>query len=257
MKSLLSVTLFFISLLMPLTPFAQNQTDQEGRKHGDWRAYDERGNLKFEGQFRSGVPYGEFTYYYKDGSVKAISVFSGNGRIAYTRAFHENGNLMAEGKYLGQKKDSIWNYYSQWDKNLLVSREFYNKTRKDSIWITYFPDGDTAELIRYENDLKQGPWLQFFESGTTKLEAVYEDGDLEGKMTVYFPDGNVNVEGSYHNGMKEGTWLYYTEKGEIRKEEFYANGHLMFSETYIKEETGPLPTDSTMQDNKLQELYQK
>lgn len=237
--SLIGLFIFFLQCPANAQQSSLNRLDEQGRKQGEWRAFDERGNLKFTGQFRDGIPYGEFRYYYKNGDLKAVSVFSNEGRETFTRTYHKNGFLMAEGKYLDRKKDSVWKYYSEWDENLLLSIEIYENTLKEGVWLNYYPDGEVAQKITYKNDVRQGPWKQFFNNGKLKLEARYENDELEGRMVVYYPDGSVNISGTYHSGMKEGEWVYFTGDAEKIKVEEYANGHLMHAEVYIEEEVLP------------------
>ncbi|MDZ7740312.1 MAG: toxin-antitoxin system YwqK family antitoxin [Bacteroidota bacterium] len=214
----------------------ENMVDQEGRKQGEWVVYDERGVLKYTGQFRDGAPYGTFKYYYAGEKIKAISEFSQNGRVTHTTLFHENGFKMAEGKYVDQKRDSIWNLYSKWDKNLLVAREIYKNTLREGVWEKYFADGTVAEEVNYKNNKRNGPWKQYYPDGSIQRKGEYKDDRLHGVMTVYYPDGEVAVSGTYKNGMKEGIWMYFNAGGENTHKEEYSNGHLMHSEIYIEEE---------------------
>lgn len=230
------------SLLFTTIVFSQellsnhkNHVDARGLKQGNWKAYDERGNLKFTGQFKDNIPYGEFKYYYPEGETKAVSLISDDGRIAYTKAYHKNGYLMAEGKYLDRKKDSTWNYYSEFDKNMLMAVEYYENTQKKGVWVKYYPNGSLAEEVTYDNDGENGLWKQYFSDGKVKLKAIYENGKLEGLMTIYYPNGGVNISGSYKSGMKEGIWIYFNERAQKTKREEYSGGYLMHTETYIDE----------------------
>jgi len=52
-----------------------NQVDATGRKQGLWKKYD--GSILIsKGTYKDGLPEGEFTYYYDNGTVKAVTVFS-------------------------------------------------------------------------------------------------------------------------------------------------------------------------------------
>jgi len=59
-----------------------------------------------------------------DGTLKAVSVLSEDGKIARTQSFAGNGRKIAEGNYREEKKDSTWKYYSDLD-GILISEETY------------------------------------------------------------------------------------------------------------------------------------
>lgn len=205
----------------------QNQVDDQGRRQGEWKVYDQAGNLKFVGQFKDDIPFGEFTYYYPSGKVKAVSMIFDSGRSSYTKTYHENGFLMAEGKYVNREKDSVWKYYSKYDKNLLLSEETYVDNEKEGIWYNYYPDGSVAEEISYKDDQKHGPWKQYFDDGSIKIRAKYEEGELEGLFQAFYPNGQASIAGTYEDAMKNGVWMYFDEDGQTIQREEYDHGYLI------------------------------
>ena len=228
-------------LLLPSVICAQelfdgqhNQVDEEGRRQGHWKVFDGNGKLKFEGSFKDNIPFGEFKYYYPNGTVKAISHIYNNGTEARTKTFHPNGKLMAEGKYLNEKKDSIWHYYSEFD-GILLSEEIYDRGMKTGKWRTFYPDGSVAEVFTYVDDKKHGPWRQYFTNGSVKLKATYIHGKLEGQITIYHVNGIVNVSGSYKNNFQDGIWMYFNDEAENTKKEIYEEGDLISREIYQEE----------------------
>jgi antitoxin component YwqK of YwqJK toxin-antitoxin module len=181
--------------------------------------------LKFEGEFVNGVPVGTFKYYFEDGKIKAVSQMYEQGRRSRTKVFHNNGRIMAEGNYLDRKKDSTWQYYSDYD-GVLLSREHYENGVIDGIVINYYPTGAVAEELPYKAGLKHGEWKRYFTDGKLKLKATYIDDRLEGLMLVYHQKGFPEVSGMYKNNFKDGLWLYYNEEGIVIKKERYAKGNL-------------------------------
>ena len=135
--ALLFCLIFFTSLAI----FGQdtiNKTDAGGKKQGFWIKKDKDGKKIYEGQFNNDIPYGTFKYYYPDGALKAVSVLSDNGRCSRTTTFFKNGRKMAEGKYIDEKRDSTWKFYTEFD-NIMVSEEFYKDGKKDGISKTFYP----------------------------------------------------------------------------------------------------------------------
>jgi antitoxin component YwqK of YwqJK toxin-antitoxin module len=204
-----------------------NQVDEKGRKQGFWRQMDEQGRIRYEGQFKDDVPYGEFKYFYDDGNLKALSVISDQGARSYTKTYHRNGRLMSEGLYVDQLKDSVWKYLDA--RGNLLTTETYEAGLKHGESKTYEPDGRVSEIVNYVNDEKDGTWKQFFRNGNLKLHAHYKKGLLHGEAQYYFLNGNVSSNGAYNNGVKDGEWNYYDEKGAPTRTETWKDGRMVDS----------------------------
>jgi antitoxin component YwqK of YwqJK toxin-antitoxin module len=228
MKKFLFIILFiqFITLGLLAQQAERNQTDDKGWKQGYWRKYDEMGHVLYEGQFKNNIPLGEFKYYYPNGSVRAILIMFNDGKESHSQLFHRNGKLMAKGKYFQQKKDSIWNYYSEHD-GILLSTEIYIKTVKQGVWKNYYPDAKVAEEFTYENNIRHGSWKQFYTDGSLKLEGIYVNDNKEGVFKMFHYNGNVEVSGFYHNDLKDGLWIEYNDTNKKIKEEEYKMGKLI------------------------------
>ena len=219
-------------LLIPIIVNAQydkassNQTDDLGRKQGKWKTYDEMGHIRYEGQFKDDIPFGNFKYFYPEGKLKAESYIYNQGRESRTKAYHHNGILMAEGKYFDRKKDSIWHYYSQYD-GILLSEEIYVNTLRQGVWKTFYPEQKIAEELTHVDDQLQGPWLQYYTDGTIKMKGQYENGVKTGLFILNHPNGKLEAKGMYANSLKEGLWEQFDEEGNITKEEIYRRGKLI------------------------------
>ena len=232
--------LLLISLFLIIVPaFSQelvnkdiNQVDDQGRRQGQWKAFDVNGKLKFEGAFIDNMPVGTFTYYYKNGKVKAVSHMYDGGKRSRTKVYHENSRLMAEGNYLNKMKDSTWVYYSDFD-GVLLSHEHYENGLLEGTVINFYPKGSVAEEIAYKAGLKHGDWKRFFTDGKLKLKATYLHDKLEGLMLVYHQNGFPEVSGMYKNNLKDGMWVYYDDQGIVFKKERYLRGNL--KETILPE----------------------
>jgi len=223
------ITLIITMLLTtPLFILAQsvNQSDANGMKQGRWTKTYSNGVPRYEGQFKNDKPYGEFKHYYENGTLKAITIYSPDGVVARTKTFHENSNLMAVGKFIQQKKDSVWTYYSEVDGKL-ISDETYRKGVLNGLSRTYYPEtGNIAESIEFKNGIKQGKLRKYFPEGNIMTEGTYVDDQLDGEFTLYFPDGSTQLKGQYKNGIQIGQWHYFDEQGnEISESEFKVEGN--------------------------------
>ncbi len=224
--------LFFI-LFSTLLSYGQdsiNKTDHGGRRQGNWIKRDKEGHKLYDGQFSDGVPYGIFRYYYPNGKVKAISVMSENGKLARTVSFSVNGRKIAEGNFRNEKKDSIWNYFSELD-GVLLSCESYLEGEKIGRSATFYPNGNIAELINFSSGKKAGEWIQYYDDGRVRFQGYYAADEKEGQFKAYYPDGKLSISGAYKAGHKDGTWTFYDEKGGIINSEKYWEGAVIKEKT--------------------------
>ncbi len=200
-----------------------NITDNLGRKQGAWRAYYENGKIKYEGYFKDNKPVGTFKRYYDDGTLLAVQNFIDNSDFSFVKMYYQTGNLAAEGRYKGKEKDSIWKYYSYYDKTLRLEEKYQNGKRHGAS-IKYYPNGRPAEILMYSNDAKNGTWKQFFQNGTLKLEATYINNKREGDYKLFRPDGTPEMQGRFSNNLMVGEWIYFDEKGKEMLRIKYING---------------------------------
>ncbi len=199
--------------------------DASGKKQGYWKKKDEKtGKLLYEGEFKDNKPVGTFKHYYPgDTAKRAVTYYKDGGKIAYANLYHQmTGKLMAQGKYIHELKDSVWNFYD--DKGVIISKDIYKMGKKEGKSIVYLPDGTVSEEKNYKNDILEGPFVQYFDGKLKKGEGKYVNGKFEGKVTYYYPNGKFAATGIYKNGMKEGVWLYNESDGKLKDKELYRNG---------------------------------
>jgi antitoxin component YwqK of YwqJK toxin-antitoxin module len=218
--------LFFSALaaaLMAQPPAAANRTDAQGRKQGPWmRTWAGSDQPRYTGQFKDGQPVGSFTYFATDGKVESRIDHYPGGKASHGRHFHPDGTLMAEGRYVGQEKDSTWNYYDE--KGRLRSTEQWMAGKLNGTMTAYFEDGTVAERRTFKAGIAQGPAEQFYAHGAPRYTANYVNGAPEGTETYFFPKGNKEIEGRYVNGDRDGGWTYYNEDGTVNMQVLYAQG---------------------------------
>lgn len=225
MKNILKIVAVFIYLLS-FSAFAQtdnlNKTDAAGKKQGHWVKLDDDKKKIYEGNFVNNIPVGTFTYYYDTGTPWSITIFSKNGTVAYSKMFDAGGSLTGSGKYVSEKKDSLWNFYGRGGK--LLSSENYVNGVKNGIFRVYYSNGEIAEEKSYKMGVLEGPCTKYFESGQLKYQGNYVKNKVEGKASFYHPSGKVNAEGTYVNDLKNGPWKYYKEDGTLERTDEYLNG---------------------------------
>ena len=213
----------FVFLTAPFFLMSQeiNQVDDMNRKQGRWVKTYFNGTIRYEGQFHNDKPYGVFKYYYEDGTLKAVTVFSDDGVIARTKTYFPTGQLMAEGKYINRQKDSTWLYYSDIDSCLIATEE-YKRGVLDGKSISYYPKTkQPAQILNYKNGLKNGEFKKFFQDGKLMTEGTYKNDSLEGEFTLYYHNGKIELKGWYKAGRETGNWQYYDENGNPVSEDEY------------------------------------
>ncbi|MDF2436270.1 MAG: hypothetical protein K0Q95_646 [Bacteroidota bacterium] len=217
--------LFFLCLpFLGLSQEALNKKDANGKKQGHWIKLDINKKKVYDGNFVNDVPTGLFTYYYPTGEKKAETVFMKNGTVAYTKMFAMGGKIMGEGKYINEKRDSLWKFYD--DGGGLISEETYLNGLKEGKSKVYYTNGQLAEERMWKAGVLDGPRTNYFEGGTLKYKGQYTKGKVAGKVTFYYPSGKPEAEGVYVNDLKDGPWKYYKEDGTIKRTDIYSDGVL-------------------------------
>jgi antitoxin component YwqK of YwqJK toxin-antitoxin module len=224
--------IFILCLFLTVSVYSQdtvNRVNAQGLKEGYWRKLDTAGMKVYEGHFRNGIPSGTFRYFYPSGTLRVISAFSADGKRSRTTTFFPSGKKMAEGVYLEEKRDSLWQFYSEYDGSKL-SEESYKKGKKEGVAKTFYPGKGLAEVVNWRDGLREGPWIQYYTDGTVKMKANNHSDKKHGVMEVFSEKGTLIISGKYAEGDPDGTWLFYDEKGKIEKKEVYDKGALVSSE---------------------------
>ena len=138
---------------------AVNQKDAQGHKQGPWqRNWAESSQLRYTGQFKNDKPVGDFIYYSTTGKVESrIDHYVGSD-AAHAKHFHPDGKLLAEGRYVGEDKDSTWNYYDT--DGILRSTEHWKKGKMEAYEYTganleyaLGQEGYKAAAVNLNNDV--------------------------------------------------------------------------------------------------------
>lgn len=230
--------------------FVKSQTtDAQGRKQGYWKKKDEKtGKLLYEGAFKDDKPVGKFIHYYPgDTARRAVMYYYRDGEIAYANLYHQfTGKLMAQGKYVQEKKDSTWKYFDE--NGRLLSLENFKKGLKNGKAFVYMDNGEIAEECEYRDDKKHGSYRQYYLDKKLKCEGKYEVGEKQGKFTWYYPEGKIYQVGNYVNGKPEGIFLIFEKDGKLKEKQVFFNGRMLKgkeAEAYEKklkeEKKNPVP----------------
>ncbi len=205
---------------------APNATDAQGRKQGSWaRFWADSEQVRYTGQFKDDRPVGTFTYFSTTGKVESIVDHYPGGTASHARHFHPNGRLMAEGRYVGQAKDSVWSYFGA--DGGRRSQERWANGVQDGEQLTWSADGGLSERITYAKGVQQGVHEQFFPGGQVKHRGTYVRGEGDGTFTWYHPNGVKEIEGRMVNGDRDGIWYHFHENGTVQIQMVYQKGRFV------------------------------
>jgi len=205
-----------------------NVTDVKGSKQGIWVKLNPKTNkVIYKGQFKDNKPIGIFKYYFDEiDTIKTIIEFRKDGKSAFATIYHLNSFIKAKGKYVNEKKDSVWSFYDEGGK--LLSTENYKNGLKEGKSIVYYIDGNLLEEGNYKNDKKNGSFKQFYPDKKIKMESTYKDGTMIGKNAFYYPNGMLaNIGYLNEKGNKFGVWLSKDKEGKVTEREVYDDGKLL------------------------------
>jgi antitoxin component YwqK of YwqJK toxin-antitoxin module len=203
-----------------------NRTDAKGLKQGDWKKYYDNNQLFSFSTYKDGKPYGVTKTYYKSGEKQSEMVHAMNGKTSYMTMFWPNGKRKAIGKYIGQEKDSTWNFYNESDS--LTSIENYRMGKAHGTWIIFYANGKISEQTQWADGLKDGIYTSYFASGAVKSTMTYKKGSLNGSYTVNHPNGKPYIAGGYAEGLMQGLWKYNADNGNLDSVHTYIKGNRQF-----------------------------
>jgi antitoxin component YwqK of YwqJK toxin-antitoxin module len=201
---------------------AQNKTDENGLKQGVWVKKDDKGNVRYRGQFKDDHPYGKFKYYGDDGSIVTIMEFISPDTALATH-YHPNQLKAAYGYYVNKQKEGVWRFYDR--KGILLSVEEYKNGKKHGNYKVYNLDGSLSRETTFVNGVENGYRKTYNANGDLLTEGNYKDGVMDGVQKIY-KDGQLNIIGAYQHAVRDGEWKYYDESGNLIKTEVYKLGIL-------------------------------
>ena len=219
--------LIIISLILCVPFFVDaqiNETDADGLRQGKWEKRYPNGKLIYEGQFKDGKPFGNWTRYYTGGMVKAKIQYDENSDSAFVQLFSEPGKKIAEGNYVDEKRAGKWTLFT---RDIKISEENYVDGEKHGISRTFYPTGELFEKAEWKNGVQDGNYEVFFKNGEPYMQCKYSEGKRNGLCLSYFKNGRVEMEAYYKNNLRDGDWKFYNDDGEHLYTLKYNEGELL------------------------------
>ncbi|HEU4470184.1 MAG TPA: hypothetical protein VFR58_03800 [Flavisolibacter sp.] len=202
----------------------EGKEDESGWRQGQWKDYE---------------VLDDFAYVMNEG--KPTQIFG-------------NFLLYAEGKFVDNKREGVWNFYALEDKSfkrILQKQVNFVKGKKDGAFTYFYPSGrigvegqivsdrlegevkshyETGQLYGtriYHNGLKTGRHTYLYPNGKLELEHSFVNDTLNGLYQTYYLNGKVKESFIYSMGLADGVYKYYYDNGQLWIETEYKNGLLM------------------------------
>jgi antitoxin component YwqK of YwqJK toxin-antitoxin module len=214
---------FSLTTAFPVLAQSMNLTDQKGLKQGHWIRKYPTGITMYDGWFKDGHPVGEFKRFNEYGTLTSVLNFSDDGRTSDAQLYYPNGKISSKGRYVNQKKEGKWQFFSP-DDGHLMAEETYKNDLKNGLSVIFYPDSTVADKVSYVNNVKEGEWQRFHENGKKWINAIYVKGLLHGRFEAWFDNGSPEVTGTYRYNIRQGRWMIYNKNGTVRYRIEYTNG---------------------------------
>lgn len=152
---------------------------------GEWRNWDNNGNLTKIQHFIDNEPSGVQLVYYSNGQIEIEEFYKNGLRDSLLTVYHPNGQVKTRIEYKNGK--FVTNN---------PNREFH-------------PNGKVSGVGNLEEGRKIGKWTYFHENGIKESEGEY------GKYTYH------HEHGDFYFSVKIGMWKYWYDTGKLKAEGNY------------------------------------
>jgi antitoxin component YwqK of YwqJK toxin-antitoxin module len=201
-----------------------NRNNNAGLKQGPWKQfYDDSDQIKWEGNYKTGLKHGTFREYspagkvtkqeeYIDGKIAdfATEVNGKRVKMEVRREYYPNAQDKTVGTYKNGVRDGIFREYAI--DGTLTGSKVYKMGRLNRVG------------LMDEAGLEQGFWQNLYPNGAVSAEGNYIDGKKTGYWKFYHENGNMMEEGNYVMDKADGPWRWYYETGKLMREEIYIDG---------------------------------
>ncbi|MFC0518713.1 hypothetical protein ACFFGT_31150 [Mucilaginibacter angelicae] len=213
---------------------------------GPWESDYPAGNKKSSGNYSAlGKREGLWTYYFRNGDIRAKELFKDGKLNGVQEYYYENGNLSSRETYLnGVAEGLVTTYYYNGNMHTSVN---YKLDKKEGQEKQFYENGKLEMVNNYTANVLNGLATEYFKSGKVKSTTHYAAGKIDGPYKSFYENGQTETEGPFIKDNAEGDFIYYYASGKVREkrhyiggteegphQEFYENGQLLVSDTRKK-----------------------
>ena len=208
--------------------------------HGNYKLYDQEGNLRSDKNYHSGLQHGKHTKWDSNGNISSKKTYD-KGKMVYwkfmndedywiefnggifddgtiRKVYSEYGKLLSEELNLKDFKQKIKVYYEESGK---LKQEFYAYFREFLFgkYVTFYENGNITVLGQYVDapfyNVRVGTWKWYNSDGTLDLEEKYKAD------TSKWPNGEKKFAGGFiydafnDEWVKSGDWIWWDDQGKM------------------------------------------
>jgi antitoxin component YwqK of YwqJK toxin-antitoxin module len=146
---------------------------EDGLRVGDWKSWDEEGNL-------------EWIFEHE------------NGELRRRTFWYTNGTKQMENSYAGGRPDGL---HTRWSRaGAKTAEATYRQGELHGVRKLWDTDGNLLQEARYEAGKLHGPLVWFFAGGEKRWETHYDNGERTGVWTQWTQKGEVFMQSEWEAG---------------------------------------------------------
>jgi len=201
---------------------------EEMTKNGEWKFYNEYGNISSICNYKNGNPHGDYKNFYLSGSVNEKVSYEDGELHGYYRKYYENGKLNLEGWYQFGKKEGVWKSYHLTGK--IAKEEFYLDGNTTGNIKDYNFNGKIESNYQFFGDILE-EITNYDTLGNVLSVDKFNKGD--GKLTSYLIKDKPHLKAEYKGSLRNGDFVWYFANGKIESKTTYKGGlRTGFQETF-------------------------
>ena len=137
--------------------------DASGYATGTWKYYHENGKLEKTGNYKNGNPDGEWVFYYNDGQAVKFKSTLPEGPITF---YYKSGVIEGKGQRNTNGMSGYFIYY--YENGNVKSEGLYENSEESGKWKYYYENGKIQAIGKFKEGEKQGEWRYYDENGSER-----------------------------------------------------------------------------------------
>ena len=196
-------------------------TDLNGLRQGVWKEYYETGELRSKGSYKNSITVGKWEFYFPNKTIEISGRYNNKGRKEGEWIwYYPNGEILLSENWLNGELDGPYIEYDE-EGEILAQGE-YLEGAEEGEW--FYRNNQTIERGKYYDGMRIGTWKIWFPNGNLAFEIEYDQDLYNGKYIAYWENGMRRITGKYEAGVPVGVWEKYDETGTVHLTTIYKNG---------------------------------
>ncbi len=190
---------------------------EDGVLQGQGKAYDEDGNVAYEGGFTNGERDGRGAAY--EGGVLVYEGQFSQGVYEGSGVGYQDGMAVYEGQFSQGLYEGSGTSFS--NGVVVYEGQFSGGVREGNG--TLYQDGVLCYKGQFHDGLYEGQGKRYT-NGKLSYEGSFQAGLASGEGAAYRPDGGLRYKGQFAQGVFEGEGTFYASDGSVRYEGGFSAG---------------------------------